>query len=84
MTKFIVGQYEMPLAIMQTMADAEEMLLSFVEEDTYEDYLLDMETYILCNTHYDEEKYTFETFYGYHLTETEKGYWIQECHIFNN
>lgn len=86
MTKFIVGYDEQTLIITNTLADAEEYLLSCVEEHAYENFLYDlnydeesMEDYIeVLRDSWHSERFT--TLYGMALDDNSGGYWIDECH----
>ena len=86
MTKFVVGYEEETLVITNTLANAEEYLLSCVEENAYENFLYDfnyyeesMESYIeTLRDGWRSERFT--TLYGLALHHNCDGYWIDECH----
>ena len=86
MTKFIVGYEEDNLIITNTLADAEEYLLSEIEEAAYIDFLYainycgdSMEDYIETLRDGWRSK-RFATLYGLALDYNGNGYWYSECH----
>ena len=86
MTKFVVGYEEQTLIITNTLVDAQEYLLSCIEENAYENFLYDindygdsMEDYIeTLRDGWHSERFT--TLYGLALDYNSNGYWIDECH----
>ena len=85
MTKFIVGYEEEQIVVTDTLADAEEFLLSIAEEEAYtmlidhiSYYKDDMETFVNAMNNCPVRKY-FKTFNGMILHYASEYYWIHEC-----
>lgn len=88
MTKYVVGYEEQCLFICKTRTDAEEMVLSFVEENVYENWLMDNCTdiwwkdrpyetpaeYIIDNG----KNYQKISAWGWALYSFSSGFWIDE------
>lgn len=91
MTKYVVGYEEQCLFICKTRADAEEMILSFAEENIYENWFMDNCTkwgdrpyetpaeYIIDNGKNCPEVSTW----AWALYSFSSGYWIDEVEEFD-
>lgn len=82
MTKYVVGHSDMVLAITTNRADAEEFILSRVEEDAYADYIYDWDSYEpyieRWKRAYSSSYYKCLTLWGYMLMIYGCDYWISE------
>ena len=83
MTKYVIGCADTTLVITTNRADAEEFILSCVEEDAYDDYIYgcwdSYEQYIeRWKMDYYSSAYKYLTLWGYMSTYYGRCYWIDE------
>lgn len=93
MIKYLVGYEETPDLVVGTRADAEEYILSLVEEAAYEDYVADVLYYDMTTAEHIEDKTRWmdrangfrsrpwQTLYGFLLNYHGDDYWISEVGV---
>lgn len=89
MNKFVIGYEEEIIVITETRSDAEEFLLSILQEHAYENFIYEINYY---NTDFNEyiesmkdgvRRNNIKTLYALALDDCSDGYWIEECVYLN-